>query len=84
MGSITKTSYGIDCKRMGSLYASALVSNASAKVEALPELQKHPKYIKLHDAEKQAVQGIICRMAGSMLLAAGYKSELVNQIMDGK
>ena len=76
--------HGVDCSRLGSCYASALLGNAQARIEDMPTLQVHPKYKKLKDDQRRAVHENIRFAAKGMLLAAGYKPDVVEQVMAGK
>ena len=76
--------HGIDCTRLGSTYASALLGNAQVRIEDMLTLQMHPKYKKLKDDQRRAVHENIRFAAKGMLLAAGYKPAVVEQVMTGK
>ena len=79
----TGMAYGIDCKRLGRLFASALIYDAKTKVEDFPKLVSHPKYKKLHESDRNAVCMVVRSFAGNMLLAAGHSPDVVKRIMDG-
>ena len=76
--------YGVDCARMGSFYAAALLGNAKVQIEDLDKLQDHPKYKKLKSEQRKAVHENICIAAKNMLLASGYKADAVENAIVGK
>lgn len=79
----TGMAYGIDCKRLGNLFASALMYDAKTKVEELPALVSHPKYKKLHKSDRTAVCMVVKSFASNALLAAGHSLDVVRRIADG-
>ena len=74
--------YGVDCKRLGSLYASALIANAQEKLEELPALVAHSVYNGLKEPEQEAVRRNIHTVARDILLLSGLAPEKVDDVMN--
>lgn len=74
--------YGVDCKRLGSLYASALIANAKNTLEALPALAAHPRYNDLKELEREAVRRNILTEARELLIVSGLNPETVDAVMN--
>lgn len=73
--------YGVDCKRLGNLYASALMTNAQEKPGNLPALAAHPRYKVLKEHEQDAVRRNIHTVAKELLILSGLNPETVNAVM---
>lgn len=73
--------YGVDCKRLGSLYASALMTNAQEKPGNLPALAAHPLYKALKEHERAAVRRNIHTVAKEMLILSGLSPKKVEAVM---
>ena len=74
--------YGVDCKRLGSCYASALLQNVKAKPETMPELTASVKYNRLKEPEKELVRRNIHIAARELLILSGIAPAKVDSVMN--
>lgn len=76
--------HGVDCKNLGSRYASAVLANASARVADLPALKTHSVYKALKPEQQEAVRNNIRFVAKNLMIQAGFAPETVARVLDGK
>lgn len=76
--------HGVDCKALGSRYASALMGDSQAAIADLPELQRHPVYRGLDGEKRAAVCANIKFAARDLLILAGHNPAIVENVFADK
>lgn len=74
--------HGVDCKKLGNRYASALLFNSGTQLADMPELKKHCVYRSLKPEEQYVVRSNIRFITQDLLIQTGLAPETVARVLD--